>query len=394
MQNNFFHINRIYMNRLFNYKNINWDLYDDVNILGGINGSGKSTILKIAYQILNTGCLSEELIHTVDEVEIVLKESIRFLWVKEKVDSLEYVREEGFEYFGNNKIGDDGKIIIQKTRIEDENGTTYPLSEIRNNIKAYFINSYEQTLLKNEELSTLGENLKTYLDVLIFKQIYQRNSKLVNAYEQVKDSINKIDIKDIQEQVKKDVMGDNEIKLLISSLMKKRENKEIDDKNIVKEFRKNQDGIFNNKLNYYIEKALTDIVSQKTNTLSIVKSQLWDIYEIMDQFYNSSLTVERNPLFTFKCKDSSIIDFTHLSTGEKQLLLILLMVFNTEKKECIFFMDEPDLSMHVDWKEKFVITLRKINPNMQLIIATHAPSLIEGWFDKVKEVCEISQDIN
>ena len=31
---------------------------------------------------------------------------------------------------------------------------------------------------------------------------------------------------------------------------------------------------------------------------------------------------------------------------------------------------------------------------MQLIIATHAPSLIEGWFDKVKEVCEISQDID
>lgn len=57
-------------------------------------------------------------------------------------------------------------------------------------------------------------------------------------------------------------------------------------------------------------------------------------------------------------------------------------------------MDEPDLSMHVDWKEKFVTTLRKINPNMQLIIATHAPSLIEGWFDKVKEVCEISQDID
>ena len=382
------------MNRLFNYKSINWNLFDDVNILGGINGSGKSTILKIAYQILNTGYLSEELIHTVDKVEIVLKESIRFLWVKEKVDSLEYVREEGFEYFGNNKIGDDGKIIIQKTRIEDENGTIYLLSEIRNNIKVYFINSYEQTLLKNEELSTLGENLKTYLDVLIFKQIYQRNSKLVNAYEQVKDSIDKIDIKDIQEQVKKDVMDDNEIKLLISSLMKKKENKEISDEDIAKEFHKDQDGIFNNKLNYYLEKALTDIVSQKANTLSIVKSQLWDIYEIMDQFYNSSLTVERNPLFTFKCKDSSIIDFTHLSTGEKQLLLILLMVFNTEKKECIFFMDEPDLSMHVDWKEKFVSTLRKINPNMQLIIATHAPSLIEGWFDKVKEVCEISQDIN
>ncbi len=50
-----------------------------------------------------------------------------------------------------------------------------------------------------------------------------------------------------------------------------------------------------------------------------------------------------------------------------------------------------NLSQHY---ERLILTLRKINPNMQLIIATHAPSLIEGWFDKVKEVCEISQDID
>ena len=191
------------MNRLFNYKNVNWSLFDDVNILGGINGSGKSTILKIAYQILNTGYLSEELISTVDSIEIYFTNSVRFLWKKEKVDSLEYVREEGFEYFGNNKIGDDGKIIIQKIRIEDDNNVTYLFNEVRNNLNIYFINSYEQTLLKNEELSAIAENLRTYLDVLIFKQIYQRNSKLVNVYEQVKESVDQIDMNNIQEQVKR-----------------------------------------------------------------------------------------------------------------------------------------------------------------------------------------------
>lgn len=84
MQNNFSHINRIYMNRLFNYKNVNWSLFDDVNILGGINGSGKSTILKIAYQILNTGYLSEELISTVDSIEIYFTNSVRFYGKKRK----------------------------------------------------------------------------------------------------------------------------------------------------------------------------------------------------------------------------------------------------------------------------------------------------------------------
>lgn len=394
MQYSFSHISKIRISRLFNYKNVNWSLSDDVNILGGINGSGKSTILKITYQLLNTGHLSEELLSIVDDVEIVFKNTIHFLWKKEKVDSLEYLREEGFEYFGNNKIGEDGKLVIQKVKIEDENKSIYSFNEIKNSIKVYFINSYEQALLKNEELSTLGENLRTYLDVLIFKQIYQRNSKLVNLYEQVKDSIKEIDINSIREQVKVNVINDDEMKLMISTLIGKKKNEEISEEDLKISFDLDQNSFIKDKLSYYVDKVLADLVSQKSKKLSVAESQLWDIHEIMEQFYNSSLTVEKNPLFTFKCKDGSVIDFTHLSTGEKQLLLILLMVFNTEKEECTFFMDEPDLSMHIDWKEKFITTLRSINPNMQLVIATHAPSLIEGWFDKVKEVCEISQDID
>lgn len=79
-----------------------------------------------------------------------------------------------------------------KIRIEDDNNVTYLFNEVRNNLNIYFINSYEQTLLKNEELSAIAENLRTYLDVLIFKQIYQRNSKLVNVYEQVKESVDQL----------------------------------------------------------------------------------------------------------------------------------------------------------------------------------------------------------
>jgi predicted ATP-binding protein involved in virulence len=88
-------------------------------------------------------------------------------------------------------------------------------------------------------------------------------------------------------------------------------------------------------------------------------------------------------------KNGNHISYEHLSMGEKQILLLLLMVSNTQQQPCVFFMDEPDLSMHIDWKEILVKELHELNPNMQIILSTHAPSVITGWHDKVKEVNQL-----
>ena len=53
-------------------------------------------------------------------------------------------------------------------------------------------------------------------------------------------------------------------------------------------------------------------------------------------------------------------------------------------------MDEPDLALHITWKKILIRELRKVNPNMQIILATHAPSVIEGWYDRVKEVSQLT----
>ena len=73
-----------------------------------------------------------------------------------------------------------------------------------------------------------------------------------------------------------------------------------------------------------------------------------------------------------------------LSSGEKQLFYIMLKVLLQEKQEYIFFMDEPELSLHVDWQEKLIDKILLLNPNCQLIISTHSPSLLfQGWDSKV-----------
>lgn len=72
-----------------------------------------------------------------------------------------------------------------------------------------------------------------------------------------------------------------------------------------------------------------------------------------------------------------------LSSGEAQLFVILTHLFFNPKarKANVFIIDEPELSLHVHWQELFVDSVISANPNIQYIMATHAPSIIRSRLD-------------
>jgi len=63
-----------------------------------------------------------------------------------------------------------------------------------------------------------------------------------------------------------------------------------------------------------------------------------------------------------------------LSSGEKQLLRICLEALFAGDNPIII--DEPELSMHIDWQRKFVKSIRQLSPHSQIIIATHSPEIM------------------
>lgn len=73
-----------------------------------------------------------------------------------------------------------------------------------------------------------------------------------------------------------------------------------------------------------------------------------------------------------------------LSSGEKQLLVILLTVLVQDEQPSILIMDEPEISLHIRWQHELIEIIRTLNPNCQLIIATHSPSMFnDGHREKV-----------
>ena len=73
-----------------------------------------------------------------------------------------------------------------------------------------------------------------------------------------------------------------------------------------------------------------------------------------------------------------------LSSGEMQILLILLRVFLLNGREAVVLIDEPENSLDIDWQFDLVNLLVRLNPNAQFFITTHSPALFgDGWGDKV-----------
>ena len=38
-------------------------------------------------------------------------------------------------------------------------------------------------------------------------------------------------------------------------------------------------------------------------------------------------------------------------------------------------LDEPELSLHIGWQQKLLDAMYRLNPNAQLIVATHSPEI-------------------
>jgi len=65
-----------------------------------------------------------------------------------------------------------------------------------------------------------------------------------------------------------------------------------------------------------------------------------------------------------------------------------------ESRPMLFFADEPELSLHVGWQEKLLPSLRTLNPNSQIIVATHSPDIVSIYGKQVIHMEDIIKNKN
>ena len=85
--------------------------------------------------------------------------------------------------------------------------------------------------------------------------------------------------------------------------------------------------------------------------------------------------------------DGVKIDFDQLSSGEKQIISIFSKVYLDVISPCIFIIDEPEISLSIEWQKQFLKDIYDSKKIALLIATTHSPFIFKNeYIDYVKEL--------
>ena len=335
-------LNKIEIIGLWHEYNLTWNLNKDVNILVGGNGAGKTTIFDLVCSTIPPYRMQKNLIRKADKIKLVF----------------------------------DGDYTVQCINFRD---SFLSLKERAEDDPSY------KTLL--EEVSEdVGERHNSQLDFGIFATLTQffHKGKQIKPTE-LEDLIQISIVSTFDAPLPK---KDDE-SLSFKELSEERPMSHLDKK------------LFDCMEQYYIGSLANKIEQHVLNGNEVTTEFVHDVYsqkhlfgKIMNEFFAESgkkIDISKSKP-DFELKSGKHISMYDLSSGEKQILYIMLKVLLQEKQNYIVFMDEPELSLHVDWQEKLIDKTLQLNPNCQLVIATHSPSLLfNGWDSNVVNIEDLKK---
>lgn len=119
----------------------------------------------------------------------------------------------------------------------------------------------------------------------------------------------------------------------------------------------------------------------------------------IDKFFNlinllfeqtgKQITIDNRNRVVFKLGSITILP-ERLSSGEKQILLLLFTIFLMEDRPTVLLLDEPEISLHIEWQDRLVTLMQELNPNCQIIMTTHSPNIFaDGWEDKLVFISDL-----
>lgn len=326
------YLTHIKVTGLFGYKDLSWNVYQDVNILGGDNGSGKSTVFQICHLLLGVGYVNDaRYARLAATVEMTFNNGYIMTWDKIRTTK-DSEREAGYNYFSidGTNIEKDGSFVVQRVMVKDHSGKLADLNDIVAKVGTSLLSSFDQNILDAQKVRDDKETEdRTYLDRLLTSYISYRNTRVSQIL--------------INSLSKGNQVGDGEHKFVIG--------------------RKDAEYIL------LFNDALKEFFGRNYEIKAGMEAQISMISK----------------------KTGELIKYQDLSLGEKEMLLLIVFISNTFDEPVLVWLDEPDLGLHVDWQEKLIYNLRKLNPNMQLFVSTHAPSMVEGNHERVMEMSEITE---
>jgi predicted ATP-binding protein involved in virulence len=347
--------------------NIRFSLNENLNILTGRNGSNKTTILRLLWYMV-----SPNIEHACNEIDFdyahILTDTYA-LTINNTFDNnseAKYTDRILFRPFDNNEYREEfskfekgmpKRILAERYSefidyqiVNVSNGSLY-FPTFRRIEQSYKHNS---RISQRDEMAEIAGRLSRYADQLSF-----RNHRFVAS----------VSTDDIERLIAEKYAG-------VSEETGKRQSKLLDD--ILKLL---SDIDTENDPEDFARRMLTNLQEMKSNVTDAneYRDRLFKPFSVLQDFINSLFSNKQAEISSnviFHTSDSDIQPEA-LSAGEKQMLSFLM--YNAFYESVPIIIDEPELSLHVDWQRQLFKTLLSQNSNNQFIIATHSPFIYSNY---------------
>jgi predicted ATPase len=422
MENKTSRIKSVFIKKLWGVKNIETEFNKNVNIFIGVNGTSKTTFLNLIEATLL--CDLKTLYNIeFEEIKIELVSSeyadnMTMISVKKLYDI-----SSDKQYFQYNIAGKDYEIIYSNYRyrtLRPGNSKFYDeyltvkselssllniswLSINRSNIsydEYYDRREYSSRLIntidkKIEDLveKLIGYNLQLEAEVTKSIDLFKKESLLLMLFDSSCDKIDLFNLKK-QEQI-------NDLRIELYNAFNALEIKNKNAK-IQQHIAKINDVYTKliNKIDLKIEDALVlPLINRTFSMLDLFKeyeNKKKDMLKPLNMFWRSIEEFMDGKTFKLDTNNGKIkiglnegndedkdIDITYLSSGEKQLFILLAETLLQKGATHLFIADEPELSLHIGWQRIILEKILELNPNAQLIVATHSPEIASSFPDNI-----------
>lgn len=423
-------ITQIVIKNLFGVYSYDLDLREKGNlaILTGPNGYGKTTILSIINNLYSNNFyffqeLDFELIQLFWEKDYSIEINKQFPETDISTDSAFAVQDAKVEFvFRKEGIEQSSRFIFDpsqfKTLLEDfsnvrwkgddtwidrRNDCFFTTNEIleRNpemlgrirykeldgNL-SLFLNSLNSYLIKDQRLSSI--DTKRYPS---YSPIRKREFSISRDAEELAEIIKSKQLEALKESQALD--STFPLRLLeISTSLSAEEYQERYEKLIVEQEKLRKYGLSTTaqlKAPYTPESERTLTIylndaEKKTEMFKELVDKLELFTSIVNQkeFANKDLSISTEKGFVFTTKKGKVLKPENLSSGEQHEMILLYDLLFKANPDTVVLIDEPEISLHVEWQQVFIGDLLEIAKlkNLQLIVATHSPQIIGNNWDK------------
>ena len=367
-------ISKIEVKNLFGYHSYSIDLNDNLSIIYGTNGLGKTTIFNVLESLF---------------IQPSKKECIR---------NLSYIRDIVFDEF-KVTFSNKKQVIIRKAikGFEIDYGNNVPIlfiniSDFRKKSEIEEkANKHYYTIL--EHYPRLSGQAKSFLFIRVNGDSNSRFGVLSfslydfsSGYKKIKESIeNKI-------AVISKTMDSINIPYYLEDIIEsiKKNNTDVDSSQHNFVFKLKIDSVKFNFVDYESEHQDNLIIDDIIDDLLDLK-EMYNLYikfkENVESFYNEYDPSYKKVAFNgreivFVNSMGKKLDYYQLSSGERNIIKELYSITFKVSSNAIVLLDEPEISLHVSWQMNFINSIKGIlsgMKNVQILIATHSPYIPIGY---------------